>query len=200
MNNVKKATLILGVGINDADYVVQPRVNGKVVVCPFYRAWRNMIFRCYGRSFHKKHPSYIGCSVSKDWLTFSNFKAWMETQDWEGLDLDKDLLIPGNKLYSEKTCVFVPRYVNTLLLDCANSRGKYPLGVCRPKNRPTYKARISLYKKTVYIGSFGTPEEAHMAYIKAKVKHIRGIANTQTEVVASILRCRATLLENGIIN
>ena len=33
--------LVCGVGNNDADYAVNPRINGKRGMCPAYQAWRN---------------------------------------------------------------------------------------------------------------------------------------------------------------
>lgn len=109
-----KAT-VCGVGINDSDYVVQKKetikgIDGKrkqrlVWICPYYRAWQSMLVRAYSKSYHKRRPTYIGCSVSEEWKTFSNFKSWMEGQVWEGKQLDKDLLVEGNKVYSEETCV-----------------------------------------------------------------------------------------------
>lgn len=113
----KNKRLVYGVGNNDADYVVEKReeigyVGGKrrrklMWVCPYYQTWKDMIKRCYSTKCQEKFPTYKGCSVSADWHTFSNFKAWMEKQNWEGKQLDKDILIEGNKVYSPETCVFV---------------------------------------------------------------------------------------------
>ena len=131
--------LVNGVGVNDADYVVEKLettgyVNGKqkqklVWYCPHYRAWRGMLSRCYSAKYQEKQPTYIGCSVSEEWLTFSNFKAWMEKQKWEGMHLDKDLLIEGNKIYSADTCVFVSPLVNTFINDQMAKRGEWLIGV-----------------------------------------------------------------------
>lgn len=123
------ARLVCGVGINDADYVVQPTVMGKQISCPYYQVWHSMLKRCYSVKRLTTFPSYVGCSVSEEWLIFSNFKAWMETQDWLGKHLDKDILYIGNKVYSEQTCVFVEDRVNYLLTDSAASRGNYMIGV-----------------------------------------------------------------------
>ena len=115
MKMVKPKRLVYGVGINDADYVVQKwetigYVNGKqkqklIWICPYYSAWKSMLKRCYSSKYQDKRPTYKGCSVSDEWLTFSVFKVWMEKQDWEGKQLDKDLLFEGNKIYSADTCV-----------------------------------------------------------------------------------------------
>ena len=93
MENKKVTTpkLVFGIGVNNADYVVQKwetvgYVDGKrkrklVWECPFYRTWKNMLMRCYSTKFQERRPTYKGCSVSEEWKTFSNFRAWMEKQD-----------------------------------------------------------------------------------------------------------------------
>ena len=136
---MKKKKLVYDVGLNDADYKVQEFTtvvdeNGKegrklAWMCPFYRKWTEMLKRCYSPIYQERHPTYIGCSTCRDWLVFSNFKMWMETQDWEGKELDKDILFPGNKVYGPATCVFVDKRVNTFSTECNASRGKYLIGV-----------------------------------------------------------------------
>ena len=92
--------LVCGVGINDADYAVVEwetigYVNGKqnqkrVWECPYYKVWGSMLKRCYSDKYQERYQTYKGCTVSEEWLTFSNFKNWMEKQDWEGKHLDKE--------------------------------------------------------------------------------------------------------------
>src|SRR5690606_1832927 len=130
---MKTRKLVCGVGVNDADYAIQKfetigYVDGKqkqklVWGCPYYRTWANMIERCYSDKTQNKNPTYKGCSVSEEWLTFSVFKNWMEKQDWEGNQLDKDLLFEGNRLYSPETCVFVSPMVNKFIIDRGAARG-----------------------------------------------------------------------------
>ena len=127
--------LVYGIAINDADYNVAVRVNGKVKMCPFYERWKNMIARCYCKSFQSRRPTYIGCTVCKEWLTFSNFKAWMEQQDWKGKALDKDILKKDNKEYSPEKCAFIDFSLNSFLCDCSSIRGEYPIGVSWCKAR-----------------------------------------------------------------
>ena len=74
-------------------------------------------------------PTYKGCSVSEEWLRFSNFKRWMEKQDWDGKQLDKDILFEGNKVYSAETCVFVTSVVNSFTSDSGAKRGEWLIGV-----------------------------------------------------------------------
>lgn len=106
--------LVYGVGVNDADYMLKPTVNGRRECCPFYQKWKSMLERCYSDKNFKKYPSYIGCTVCYEWLIFSKFKSWMENQDWKGKQLDKDIRVKGNKIYSPETCSFVSHAVNTI--------------------------------------------------------------------------------------
>ena len=100
-------SLVQGVGVNDADYTVCIKRNNKIIWrCPFYIKWRNMIERCYSPLWHKRYPSYIGCSVCPEWRYFSKFRFWMSTQKWKGMELDKDILVKGNRVYSPDTCCF----------------------------------------------------------------------------------------------
>ena len=173
--------LIHGVGINDANYNTQVRVNGKLVVCKYYRTWKNMLERCYDSNLHLKHPTYIGCIVCEEWLTFSNFKAWMETQDFGGKDLDKDILVKGNKIYSPETCIFVTNAINKLFTKGDASRGEYKIGVNFNKRDGKYQAGCSVNNKSKFLGYYSTEEEAYQAYKVFKTAYIKIIALEQTD-------------------
>ena len=161
--------LVQGIGINDADYVIRPIINGRQGICPFYQKWHCMLKRCYNPTCQKRCPTYKNCKVCKAWLTFSNFKVWMINQDWKGKQLDKD--IRGNgKLYSPKTCCFVEPWVNLITTDSRASRGKYPKGVTKHRNK--FQARIRIDGNIIRLGIFYTPEEAYQVYIKAKREHV----------------------------
>lgn len=163
---------VCGIGINDANYLTE--VNK--VSCPFYAKWTSMLKRCYSDSLHKRHPTYIDCTVSSEWLLFSNFKAWMIRQDWEGMHLDKDLISAGNKVYSAEFCVFVSSAMNALLTDHRSARGGFPQGVNLHKKNSKFVARCGVNGKRKYLGSFSTPEEAAFTYNRFKSNHIREIA------------------------
>ena len=126
----KKNKLVYGVGINDVDYPVIKKENGKNVwMCPYYRTWTGMLQRAYSDKLKQKRPTYEDVTVCEEWGSFMRFREWMETQDWKGKHLDKDILFQGNKVYSPDTCVFVDGVVNNFILDSAASRGEWPLGV-----------------------------------------------------------------------
>lgn len=190
---MKTRKLVCGVGVNDADYVVQRKetvgyVDGKqkqkrVWVCAYYRAWKSMVERCYSTKLQEKYPTYKGCSVSEEWLTFSNFKAWMEKQDWEGNQLDKDLLIEGNKLYSPETCVFVSPMVNKFVNARGASRGKWQIGVYWDKNAGKFMTQCGnpFSGGQEYLGLFTCEEEAHQAWRKRKLELAHELAAIQTD-------------------
>lgn len=138
--------------------------DGKVVNCPFYTRWSNLLQRCHSEVWHNKHPNYKGCTVCDEWLTFSNFKRWMETQDWEGKQLDKDLLGDG-KLYSPETCCFLTQAQNKFLITKEGPDRLLPTGVTiLPSGRYRSVTTDFLNKKRVHIGVFDTPQEASVAW------------------------------------
>ena len=151
-----------------------------------------MLMRCYSESYQKKNQTYVGCTVCNEWLVFSKFRAWMVGQDWEGKELDKDILVKGNKLYSPQTCVFVSPNVNRLLVDSGGKRGAYPIGVSFHKSEQAIRATcLDGARKQVHLGYFKTPEEAHEAWRKYKHALACRIADEQTdERVAEALRKR----------
>jgi len=185
--SISMRTLILGVGINDVNYMTQPTISGKQVICPFYRKWHSMLVRCYDTNLHKDRPTYADCTTCDEWLIFSNFRGWMTKQDWTGKDLDKDLKYSGNKIYSPETCIFVSPKINSLICDSAAARGDYPQGVYYDKNSSKFKAQCNVGGKQKHLGLFVTPSEASVAYSDFKSKLILSVANKQGEPLKGYL-------------
>ena len=174
----KQTKLVCGVGINNLDEPV--KVNGKTL--KFYAIWKAMLQRCYSEKCQARNPTYRGCSVCSEWLSLSTFKIWFDANYRDNMALDKDILIPGNKIYSPESCSFVPGYINSLLCDSGAARGDLPLGVIARK--PNLKARKinTTYEAFCHDGhgkkltrTFRTVAEARQWYITTKKK----VANEQ---------------------
>jgi len=195
-SKVQKSS-IYGVGINDADYAVRSLIDGKPIICPFYKAWHSMMTRCYSEKLKRVRPTYIGCTVVPEWHRFMIFRAWMVKQDCKWKQLDKDILVPGNKEYSPNACVFVSSQINGLLIDQAARRGKYPQGVSWNKKMKKFVAQANIHRKRIFLGGFDTVEAAHTAARKAKAEHITNIAQTQPEPIRSALLHHAKLFSDG---
>lgn len=167
MGKVRKSKkLIRGFGINDADYDVTRYEDGKKVSCYFYQTWKNMLERCYSEKKQVERPTYRGCTVCDEWLTFSNFKAWMEQQEWRGKQLDKDLLKDGNKVYCPEWCIFVDRKINSFVTDSGASRGKYMIGASWDKasNKFASNCNNPFTSKQEKLGYFTDELQAHLAW------------------------------------
>lgn len=180
------ARVIFGIGVNDATYktTTTETFEGKrkrTWICPYYNVWRGMIRRCYYEQGRAKTESYLNTVVCEDWLLFSQFKDWMEQQSWEGKQLDKDLLVRGNKVYSPETCVFISKGLNLFLTERQKSRGDYLIG-CHFENKiGKFKAVCSNpYKgKQETLGFFTSETEAHEAWLERKLQLAKLLAAEQ---------------------
>jgi len=177
--------LVYGFGVNDASYQVRPIINGKPKLCLIYSTWCNMLQRCYSGI----SKTYDDCYVCEEWLLFSNFYKWVKTKKWKGKDLDKDILIQGNKVYSPLSCVFVDSNINRLLINGGASKTGGLKGTTLIKSSGKYRARCSNSNgnKNVHLGCFDTESEAHQAYVEFRYKSIREVAETQEEPIRSAL-------------
>jgi len=188
-NSISMRKTIYSIAVNDAPYKAEITIDGKRYFCEYFIRWQHMLQRCYCAKYQAKRPTYKGCTVCPEWLTFSNFKAWMIKQDWEGKHLGKDILVIGNKVYSPDSCCFISGSVNSLLSDRAAARGDYPQGVTIERKSGKFMARISINGVSKYLGSFKTPKSASDVYRAAKKTYIIEIAQTQeSRVKAGLLR------------
>ena len=175
--------LVYGIGVNDADYQVTPTVDGKIICCPYYTRWHDMIERCY--SNREKYSSYHDCFVCEGWLLFSNFKEWMKKQKWKGMDLDKDLSSFGNLMYSPESCLFLKPEINRLLKRPDMRKRNLPTGVYHKNKR--FCALYKDHNKTKYIGTFDTVEDAKRAHIECRAALISKAAKNEKGKIKKLL-------------
>ena len=149
-----------------------------------FKIWNAMLKRAYCKKHLKTHASYEGVTVCDEWLNFQNFAEWCYSEKfYDAVDnedntynLDKDILVKGNKVYSPYRCCFVPQDINKIIVSRRKLRGKYPVGVSYLKDNRKFSAAMNKHAKSIYLGSFDTAEEAFAVYKVNKESHIKDMA------------------------
>ena len=168
---------VYGVGIVGTKY---PTSEGDVKTKE-YVLWYSMLTRCYNDTYKKQRPTYEGCEVSENFKSYEYFYEWCHNQvgfsnkDWQ---LDKDLLVKGNKVYSESTCIFIPTEINLVLVKRTALRGENLIGVSWNKRDKAFVAKVNRNKgRQEHLGLFKTEIEAFNAYKHAKESFVKEQAN-----------------------
>lgn len=144
-----------------------------------YADWNSMLKRCYVSRESKL--SYKDKSVCEDWHCFQNFAEWATKQinfGKEGWDLEKDLLIKNNKVYSPDTCVYLPREINSFIK--RKRVNNLPLGVdvaYKYNGTPYFRVQAREEGKNICLGGYTTAEEAFSVY----KEHKEGLAHKLAE-------------------
>lgn len=160
------------------------RENGKKT--KVYNTWCHMLERCYDKKYQEKSPTYKDCKVSEEWHNFQNFAKWYYENfyeiEGEGMELDKDILIKHNKIYSSETCIFVPHAINSLFIKNDKNRGESVIGTSPTKNGKYIVHCNMINPKTgkfkgEYLGYYDTQEKAFEVYKYYKEKNIKEVAD-----------------------
>ena len=154
--------------------------NGKVT--DEYKIYYDMLRRCYDPKHQEKYSTYKDCRVEDYLLNFQHMGEWIENNYYEvsgeQMCLDKDILYKGNKVYSRRTCIFVPQRINNLFVKRDNARGDSPIGVY-PVPSGNYQVHCNNgYGKLDYLGTYRTKEEAFQVYKQYKEKLIKETINS----------------------
>lgn len=173
--------------------------------CLFY----SMHSRCkVGGSYQKKNPSYIGVTASDNFKDFQFFADWCnKSVGWNYTDdhgkhfsLDKDILIPGNRQYSEVACVFVPQRINTFF----SGMGSRGIPAQLAASGRYYGHSYDIEGKCIHIGSFDTLEEAVAAVKRHKAtiayQLIDRWSHRVDERVIAALEEKATALKAALVS
>lgn len=170
---------IFGVGINDIpDFCLDK--------C--YTVWHSMLRRSYSEVYKLRKPTYWDVYTEEQWHRLSKFKAWFDVNYINGYELDKDILVPGNRMYGEETCCFIPQQINSALIKTKSSTD-LPLGVSIKKHTGKYIAQMSTITEDgkrigVHLGSFTNPEAASQAYKQGKESYIKELAERWKSVIS----------------
>lgn len=181
----KSNVLVYGLGNKGTDYPA--KVDGKNI--KEYAIWNSMLLRCTNKLWVKR-PSYTGTTCSDNFKSYTFFYEWCHKQvgfgntDENGKNwfLDKDILVRGNKTYSEDTCCFVPVRVNNLLIKSDALRGDYPIGVCFDTRNNKFMVQCcNGVGNRVRVSGFNTVQEAFKIYKTLKESYIRQVAEEYKE-------------------
>lgn len=136
--------LVSGKGyVGEGNYIA----SGKI-----YSTWTKMLERCYCENIklREKSPTYYDCTVSEEFFNFQNFANWYtkeinkilsKLKDFEQLPklcVDKDLLIEGNRIYSQENCLLIPFEINNMFCTIKKT-DNLPLGVSYLDSRNSFK-------------------------------------------------------------
>lgn len=94
-----------------------------------YNVWSKMLARCYDPS-SKAYALYgaKGITVCKEWHNYQTFAEWYSQNVGEGLHVDKDILIAGNKVYGPHSCIAVTQTINSIKANAKQYTFKSPTG------------------------------------------------------------------------
>lgn len=177
----KSSRLVAGVGFKGTKY--SAKIDGKHT--EEYRVWRDMLQRCYAETSSGRNKTYKSCTVSENFKSFEYFHEWCQKQigfgnkDENGRSwcLDKDILLQGNKVYSEDTCVFIPNKINCLFVSCGRVKGKFMAGVFFDDRVNKFISQCSDGNgKSEKLGTFRTELEAFKTYKAFKENRVKRLA------------------------
>ena len=180
MERLKTHTIpsVYGVGyIGVGKY--KSKINGKQI--EEYKEWQSLIRRCYDEKFKEKYHTYRDVTVEEWLFNFQNYCEWREHNyyeiEGEIMDLDKDILCKGNKVYNRDTMIFVPHRINSLFTKSDARRGDLPIGVSYHKRNGRYVAQCTTLEGHKHLGYYHTQEEAFLAYKTFKEQYIKKVAD-----------------------
>lgn len=159
---------VYGVGYDTGKYGFKKSQNGQKTKA--LSVWKDMLFRCYSP---KAKDCYKDCYVDCKWHDFQEFASWFYERHFEGFELDKDILVNGNRVYSEDTCCLVPRNLNMFKV---HTRGKSVIGVVKNSNGTYTSYCNDSYGKTINLGTRSEESEAFNLYKNYKENLARIIA------------------------
>ena len=152
-----------------------------------YLRWTDMMHRCYDEKVHKRSPEYKDCTVCEEWLNFCNFEKWYNENYYEvegdRMDLDKDILIKGNKEYCPAACSIIPHAINALFISMKKESRDLPVGVYYDNDKKKYRACMSYMEKRMKLGEFNNAEKAFHKYKAYKEEFIKNMAMRYKEKI-----------------
>ena len=146
-----------------------------------YDAWRSILKRCYSETYVTTNPRGFECVVADGWHCFDDFSRWYDANHKEGMYISKDVLTPGNKIYSPEYCRFVPARVHRMFSDYTKPGAALPVGVSR--NKKGYQAHLSIDGRIRHFGTYDTLKAAGTVYHYHRCAEILRLAELYRDVL-----------------
>lgn len=148
--------------------------NSKAINRKHYQLWKDMIRRCYDPKYIKRNPTYNDITVCEEWRDFKKFSSDIqELKNYSlwitgkyNMEIDKDIKIKGNKVYSKDTCMFVTHAMNTVE---SNLTGKRYKAFCIETKEVKY-----FYNQIQFCRDFGFNRARLWACLSGKAKSHKG--------------------------
>lgn len=163
--------------------------NGESIRTRAGATWYNMTVRC-SEAYKLRNPTYSACRHT--FVDFQDFANWCHKQigyGCDGFQLDKDLLLKGNKVYSKETCTFLPKKINAALVKRDSMRGSLPIGVYLCKQTGKYATKVGNGPSRVHLGRYDSPYDAFLAYKSAKEESLRILADEYKNEISEKAYC-----------
>lgn len=125
---------------------------------------------------------YEGVKLHRDWATFQPFAIWYSQQPGSNLkyELDKDLLLPGNRVYGPERCCLIPRKLNAAI--------KIPTNTLRLPGARKIKGQWQAYGYVdgtpKHLGRVESEAEAHSLWTVHKEAHIKSLAEEYKQTIS----------------
>ena len=118
---------------------------------------------------------------------------WNYIANHEGkYNLDKDILVKGNRKYSPETCCIVPNRVNLQFRRNRKHNNGLPIGVSYHHNN--YESHCGDGNGNSISHTFSNPMDAFMQYKKDKENIIKRIANEEYEKGSISKKCYIAMI------
>lgn len=145
-----------------------------------YNTWVGLLHRCYSEKRKVKEVTYQDKLVNSIWHNYQNFAEWCQTATGfgsDGWELDKDIIVPGNKVYGPETCAFVPKEINLIIKSSGQISSSGCIGVHWCKSENKFRAQLHKNGEQVILGRFKDKEDAFICYKINKEAHVKERAN-----------------------
>ena len=148
-----------------------------------YLRWVGILERCYSPKRGPNHKTYSDCTVCEEWLFYPNFEKWFNENYYKipgcRMDIDKDIKIKGNKVYSPDACLIVPSAINMLPISRKSARNGV-IGTHISENgrfEACHNVCENGVVKRLHLGTYNTADEAFKHYKESKKTWIVKVAN-----------------------